>query len=354
MRADRLVATLLFLQARGQAHERVTAAEVAAELEVSERTARRDLEALASAGVPVYSQPRRGGGWSLVGGARTDLTGLTAGEIRALFLVAGPSSVHVAGPSSVHVAGDSTSPSRSSPTPGSSPPPPGLSTTPELRTALRKLVRALPATFRPGAEAASKAGVTDSTDWSRSTVTASTPHLDALQRAVVDGIQIRLGYARPGKPAGERTVHPLGLASKAGVGYLVADTDHGLRTFRLSRVTSVEPTGDPVVRPEGFDLAAAWRSLATRMEDRMLAATVRGRAERSAEPVLEGLFGGRLRTGRSLPDGWMEIEVDGPSPEVVAAQLAGLGARVEVLDPPQARERLARLAAELAATYGPP
>src|SRR5437588_13053620 len=88
MRADRLVAVLLVLQARG----RVTAAELADELEVSERTARRDLEALGMAGVPVYSQAGRGGGWSLIGGARTDLTGLNAAEARALFLLAGPSS----------------------------------------------------------------------------------------------------------------------------------------------------------------------------------------------------------------------------------------------------------------------
>ncbi|MEU3918107.1 WYL domain-containing protein [Streptomyces sp. NPDC029004] len=315
MRADRLVATLLFLQARG----RVTVAEVAAEVEVSERTARRDLEALASAGIPVYSQRGRGGGWSLVGGARTDLTGLTAGEIRALFLVAGPSSA-----------------------------------TPELRTALRKLVRALPATMRSGAEAASRAGVTDDTDWSGSALGTAAPHLDALRRAVVDGTQIRLGYAAPGRPNGERTVHPLGIASKAGVDYLVAGTDRGLRAYRLSRVTSVEATGEPVVRPDGFDLATAWRSLAGRMEDRMLAATVRGRAERSAEPVLQGLFGGRLTVGRPLVGGWMEIAVDGPSPEILAAQLAGLGARVEILEPAAARRRLALLAAELAATYGSP
>ena len=88
MRADRLLAVLLLLQARG----RVTAAEVADELEVSERTARRDLEALAMSGVPLYSRQGRGGGWELIGGARTDLTGLTAAETRALFLVLGPTS----------------------------------------------------------------------------------------------------------------------------------------------------------------------------------------------------------------------------------------------------------------------
>src|SRR5262249_26858007 len=86
MRADRLVATLLVLQARG----RVTAAELADELEVSVKTARRDLEALATAGIPVYPQPGRGGGWSLVGGARTDLSGLSAAQAQALFLLVGP------------------------------------------------------------------------------------------------------------------------------------------------------------------------------------------------------------------------------------------------------------------------
>src|SRR3954467_2596930 len=116
MRADRLVATLLLLQTR----RRVTAADVAAELEISERTARRDLEALSAAGIPVYAQPGRGGGWELVGGARTDLSGLTADEARTLVMVAGPAA---AAP-------------------------------PELKSALRKLVRALPEPFRAGAEAA--------------------------------------------------------------------------------------------------------------------------------------------------------------------------------------------------------
>ncbi len=86
MRADRLVAILLLLQRRGQ----VTAAEVAEELEVSERTARRDFEALGTAGIPVYAQPGRNGGWRLAGGGTTDLSGLTGAETRALFLVAGP------------------------------------------------------------------------------------------------------------------------------------------------------------------------------------------------------------------------------------------------------------------------
>src|SRR6187549_79279 len=127
MRADRLVAILLMLQTRG----RITAAEVAEELEISERTARRDLDALGVAGLPVYSQQGRGGGWELAGGGKTDLSGFTSAEARALFLVAGPAS----------------------------------SATPEVRAALRKLVRALPEAFRLEAEAASTAIVRDPAGW---------------------------------------------------------------------------------------------------------------------------------------------------------------------------------------------
>src|SRR5436189_4732855 len=112
MRADGLVATLLLMQARG----RVTAAELAEELEISVATARRDLEALSAAGVPVYPQPGRGGGWSLVGGARTDLSGLTAPEVQALFLLVGPAA----------------------------------SVSPRAKAALRKLVRALHVPRRRG------------------------------------------------------------------------------------------------------------------------------------------------------------------------------------------------------------
>src|SRR5262245_21303614 len=187
MRADRLVATLLLLQARG----RVTAAEVADELEVSVRTARRDLEALAIAGIPVYSQAGKNGGWALLGGARTDLSGLTADEARALFLLARPSAA----------------------------------LTPDAKAALRKLVQALPETFRSAAEAAAAAIVLDPANWGDHRIAASTPHLEVLQRAVVDGRQVRLGYSDRRRTRTERVVHPLGLVEKGSVWYLVGGTD---------------------------------------------------------------------------------------------------------------------------------
>src|SRR5438045_3706139 len=229
MRADRLVATLLFLQARG----RVTAAEVATELEVSVKTARRDVEALSIAGIPVYSQPGRGGGWALVGGARTDLSGLTAAEARTLFLVAGPSSA----------------------------------VTPAAKAALRKLVRALPETFRAEAEKAASAIVLDPARWGGRAPSAP-PHLEALQHAVIEGVQVRLGYTDARGAVTERIVHPLGLVSKGTTWYLVADTDGGRRTFRVWRVQSVELTNDPAVRPDDFDLGRAWEDIVSTVDER--------------------------------------------------------------------------------------
>src|SRR5690242_17530119 len=127
MRADRLIAALMHLQARG----RVTAAELATELEVSVATARRDLEALSAAGIPVYPQPGRHGGWRLVGGARTDLSGLTEPEAQALFLLAGPAAA----------------------------------SSDEVKAALRKLLRALPETYRTQAQAAADATIVDPARW---------------------------------------------------------------------------------------------------------------------------------------------------------------------------------------------
>jgi predicted DNA-binding transcriptional regulator YafY len=288
MRADRLVATLLFLQARG----RVTANEVAEELEVSIRTARRDLEALSMAGIPVYSQAGRGGGWSLVGGARTDLSGLTAAEARTLFLVAGPSSA----------------------------------VTPEAKAALRKLVQALPETFRAEAEKAAS--------------------------AVVQGVQIRLGYTDRERAATERTVHPLGLVAKGSVWYLVGDTEAGMRTFRVWRVRSVELTDEPARRPPGFDLGDTWREIVAEMDERRGAMRVSGLADPSIVGWLRGHFGTRLRVGDRIDDGRIAVDIGFGDTHNAAVELAGYSFGLEVLDPPEVREELAAIGTRLVDRYG--
>jgi len=316
VRADRLVAILLMLQTRGQ----VTAAEVATELEISERTARRDLDSLGMAGLPVYSMQGRNGGWRLAGDGRTDLTGLTSAEAQALFLLAGP-----------------------------------RATTPELRAALRKLVRALPEPLRARAEAASAAVVHDATGWSGTRPERPAPaHLDAVQGAVIAGRQIVLGYvAREGQPT-TRVVHPLGLATKAGSWYLVAETDAGRRTFRVDRIQSVEMTDDPVQRPPGFELADAWQMITTEIEHVRTPIVVRAYVEQPAMSHIRYSFGTRLRIGMAIDDGRVEVELRGHSDWSIANDLAGFGGMVEVLDPPGVRQRLAAIAAELGALYASP
>ena len=313
MRADRLIAVLLLLQTRG----RITVGDVARELEISPRTARRDLEALGMAGVPVYSYPGRGGGWSLVGGARTDLSGLTVDEARALFLAAGPAT----------------------------------GATPGVQAALRKLLAALPAPLRHGAEAAGSALVVDAAGWGRTPV-PEPEHLGVLRQAVLDGHEVLLGYAGRAKPPSSRVVSPLGLVTKSGIWYLVAGTADGVRTFRVGRVTEVALTGRAVVRPAEFDLAAAWEASAAAVEERRGSVRVCGRAEPALVPLLRMRLGARLTVGATDPRGLVEVEVAGPSVGMLVSELAGFGSRLLLVDPPEVRTHLAELGGELRRLYG--
>ncbi len=314
MRADRLVAALLVLQARG----RVTASELAEELEVSERTARRDLEALAMAGVPVYSQAGRGGGWSLIGGARTDLTGLTGAEARALFLLAGPSA----------------------------------QATPPVKAALRKLVRALPEPMRAEAEAAASAVMIDADSWDRARIPPP-EHLEALQRAVVDRARVGITYAGPGRAPGSRIVSPLGLVLKGRIWYLVANTDSGLRTFRVDRVRDVTLTGEPADRPDGFELAEHWKTVVTEMDERRAPLLVRVRVRPHAVGWLRAVHGTRVSFGEQTTDGWVPADLRMYTPEGAAAELAGLGDALEIIEPVEIRTHLARIGDDLVRRYGP-
>jgi predicted DNA-binding transcriptional regulator YafY len=314
MRADRLVMALLVLQAKG----RVTAGTLAAELEVSVKTARRDLEALARAGLPVYAQPGRGGGWSLVGGARTDLSGLSAAEARALFLLAGP----------------------------------GASVAPEARAALRKLVRALPETFRADAQAAASALLLDASRWGGA-APPSQPHLDSLQQAVIERRQVRLGYVDRRRHESTRTVHPLGLVRKGSAWYLVAGTDEGQRTFQVARIRSVAVLEERADRPEGFDLARSWAATVVAVEQTRRRVRALVRVPAYAIGPLRERWGTDLTVLSETGDRHVLVELAAALPEMIAEQLAGWGAQVDVIGPDVVREHLARIGAELAGRYGP-
>ncbi|MEO1055859.1 MAG: WYL domain-containing protein [Actinomycetota bacterium] len=315
MRTDRLVATLLLLQQR----EQVTAAEVARELEVSERTARRDLDALAMAGVPVYSIQGRGGGWRLVGGARTDLSGLTASEARALFVTAGPAST----------------------------------VTPEVKAALRKLVQALPEPFRADAEAAANTIVVDPQRWETPRRDNPLPPrlLEEIHDAVIRGVQIRLGYVDRGGAVSNRLVHPLGVVAKGSSWYLLGQTERGQRTFRVDRVSAVAPTDDPVRKPDDFDLAAAWRDVADEIDRKRAPLEVRGVCRPDGVATLQMLFGTRLQVGGPNDDGAIEVVIRGYDESTIANELAGLVSILEVTSPVAVRTSLASVGRALVDRY---
>lgn len=313
MRADRLLATVLLLQARAS----ITAAEVAAEHEISLATARRDLEALSTAGVPVYAQAGRGGGWSLVGGARTDLTGLTSDEARALLLSAGPAAG--AGP---------------------------------LQAALRKLVQALPEPFRADARAAAEAVAVDPTGWGERS-RARPALLDALQDAVVRRHQIELDYRDRTQRPSRRLVDPWGLIDKNDVWYLVAGTRDGQRTFRVDRMIGLTATELAGSRPADLDLDAVWAQIVGEVEQRRSGMTATVLIDPALVPVLRAHFGRHCEPLGMTDDGSMRVRVAGPFARSIAEQLAGWGAAVEVVEPSEVRTELARLGAELVAQYGP-
>ncbi|MEV4752263.1 YafY family protein [Streptosporangium sp. NPDC049248] len=312
MRADRLVATLLLMQARG----RVTAAELAAELEVSVATARRDLEALSAAGIPVYPQPGRGGGWSLVGGARTDLSGLSATEAQALFLLVGPAAA---------VSG-------------------------EAKAALRKLVRALPRTFRADAEAAADATMIDSARWGERD--RRRPELvDLLQTAVIRRRKVRLTYVDSARERTERLVDPWGLVDKDDIWYLLAGTERGRRTFRVDRIVGAEPTDQPAERPDDFTLATAWRQVVGEVERRRSRTWATVLIEARFVPVLRTHFGRHCHIDAELDQGRVRVRLGAPTSLDIARHLAGWGAMVEVVEPRSVQAELARIGAELAGRY---
>ncbi|QTH42428.1 WYL domain-containing protein [Cohnella sp. LGH] len=227
MRADRLLSLLSLLQARG----RMTSKQLADELEISERTVHRDMEALAAAGIPVYAERGAAGGWQLSEGYRNRITGMTIGEIRSLLLLHSSS-----------VVAD-------------------LGLNEPSGTALRKLLSALPEPVRRDAEYVRERIHIDGAGW-RSAPSRSA-HLQTVQEAVWEQRKLRICYrGREADESTERTVLPLGLVAKTSVWYMVAMEDSAeedpFRTFRLSRLHDADMLEETFVRPEDFDLATHW------------------------------------------------------------------------------------------------
>ncbi|MFJ6164445.1 helix-turn-helix transcriptional regulator [Micromonospora orduensis] len=325
MRASRLVSLLLLLQTRG----RMTAAELAEALEVSVRTVYRDVESLGATGVPVYAERGPAGGYRLLDGYRTRLTGLTAGEAEALFLSGVPGPAAELGLGSV------------------------------LATAELKVRAALPSDLADRSARIRQRFHLDAPTWFREP--EPTPHLAALAAAVWEDRRVRVRYRRWKTPREvTRVLDPLGVVLKAGRWYLVAAADGQARTYRVGAILELAVLDEPADRPAGFDLAECWQEHAARYERGVYRAEARVRMTVSALAQTVYLFPPAMsraahdRAGTPDADGWVTTTVPIESVRHGCVEMLKLGAQVEVLAPAELREQVADTAHALAALYSPP
>jgi predicted DNA-binding transcriptional regulator YafY len=307
---------------------RMTAQEVAEELEVSVRTVYRDMESLAAAGVPLYGEAGHDGGYRLVDGYRTRLTGLTADEAKSLFLTGLPAAAADLGL--------------------------GASVT---ATQL-KLMAALPPELRDRAGRVAERFHLDAPSWYRDADSA--PYLAGVAAAVWDEQVIRIRYLRWAKPQQiTRDVQPYGLVLKAGLWYLVAAAGATKRTYRISRIVDLETLDATFERDTTFDLASYWREYLQRFDQRRQvdSATIRlspdafARLPEVAEPaVVEAA----RRTTQPDTHGWLQVTIPVNEPNEALADLFRLAPDVEIVHPAELRAKMIDTIRALNGLYGPP
>jgi predicted DNA-binding transcriptional regulator YafY len=321
MRASRLLSLLLLLQTRG----RMTAQALADELEVSVRTIYRDVDSLHAAGVPLYGDAGRAGGYQLLDGYRTRLTGLTSDEAESLFLAGLPGPAAELGLGSV------------------------------LAAAQLKLMAALPAELRDRAERISSRFHLDAPSWYSDT--DDTPYLAAVADAVWHERVLRVRYHRWKAPQDvTRTLQPYGLVLKAGRWYLVARGGR-LATYRVSQILDLQPLDEHFTRPPDFDLSEYWKSYV----DDFQASRIRGEATIRLSPngldrlpdCMPAVIVAAV-AATAVPDGepgWVRAGIPIEAIEHALGELLRLGTDVEVLTPPGLRERMTQTIAALAQRY---
>jgi predicted DNA-binding transcriptional regulator YafY len=313
MLASRLLSILMLLQARG----RVSAAALAAEFEVSVRTIHRDIDQLSAAGIPVYADRGRNGGFALMDGYRTKLTGMTQPEAETLFLAG------LRGPAA------------------------DLGLADYLTAARLKLIAALPAHVQPGVERIAARFHLDPTPWFRAA--DPQPLLQIISRAVWDGRVLKLRYRPSGRSEAEpRKLHPLGLVLKGGVWYLVAQGEKpatkSIRTYRVANIHDAEITGDTFERPKSFDLATHWENSSRAYESSVWREEAQVRLSPNGVKLLELLGPVVTHAARESAqadcDGWVRCTIPIESIGHGVRELMRLCEDVEVLGPPALRARM--------------
>jgi len=307
VRADRLLSIVLLLQANHQ----MTSRDLAARLEVSERTIHRDMEALSGAGIPVTAARGLGGGWSLLGDYRTSLTGLNEAEIQSLFLT---KPTKLLADLHLEKAADG---------------------------AMLKLLASLPSTFRAGAERARQRIYVDVSGWSRRE--EAVPFLPVLQEALWMERRLTIKYERGDdcEPV-ERLISPMGLVAKGSVWYLVGAVDGHVRTYRVSRISHVEVLDEAAPIPVEFNLAEYWEESAS---------TLKSSAPKylasfwvSPAVVLRLSFAGRfarvMETDEADARGWKKVHVGFDVEEMACEYAVSFGPNLEVIEPQTLREKV--------------
>jgi predicted DNA-binding transcriptional regulator YafY len=323
MRASRLLSLLLLLQNRGQQ----SATQLAAQLQVTVRTVYRDVEALAAAGVPIYAQPGPRGGYRLMDGYRTRLTGLTTEEAGSLFLTGAPQ------------------------------PAAELGLGASLAAAELKLIAALPTPHRSAPMRIRERFLLDAPGWFRES--DPVPHLLAAADAVWNARAVEVTYRRwtPRPGVVGRRLDPLGIVLKAGVWYLVAGHDGQVRTYKVTRILDLVARPEPVTRPDGFNLAEFWRAHVERYERRRHRARAVVRLSPRAVASLPYFLGpqtSRLALQSIEPadaDGWCRVVIPIESIGDAAVELLKLGADAQVVEPPELVARIAGTVHAMAAHY---
>jgi len=319
MRASRLLSILMLLQLR----ERLTAEALAAEFEVSVRTIYRDIDRLAEAGVPVYADRGPGGGFRLVDGYRTRLTGLASDEAEALFMIGLP------GPAAA------------------------LGMGPAASNAGRKMLAALP---RASGDTAGRMGARfhlDPVDWYRDD--APLRQLPAIARAVLDQRVLAMSYDS-WRGQRERAVEPLGLVLKAGAWYLVARGDGVARIYKVANILRFEVRETTFERPQDFDLGAWWSAETARFEAGLRPGVAELRATATGLKRLAQLGAYAQRAAQAADaadaDGWSRLSLPIETIDHAALTLLGIGPEIVVLAPDALRVRLRELAAEVVGHCG--
>ena len=320
MRASRLLTIQMLLQSRG----RMSARALAEELQVSVRTLLRDVDQLSAAGVPIYAERGRAGGFALLDGWRTSLTGLTQAESQAVFLSG------LAGPAAQLGLGS------------------------EVKAAQLKLLSALPTAWRDQALTVSTRLHLDPVDWYREQ--EPVPHLAAVAEAVWKERRLAMGYESWTRTS-TRTVGPLGLVLKGGAWYLVALLADQPRTFRVAGIRSAQPLDETTRRPRHFDLAAYWAESLRRFERELYAAEATVLATRAGLRGLSALGTALSKAVAAAAssrrkDGRVRLRIPIESIEHATGQLLRLSPEVEVLEPAALRDATVARLKRIATLYG--